>query len=127
MGKQLITMTKKESERYNIIQNLINKKIDGTQASKQLNLSIRQTKRLKAKVKKYGIQGIIHRSRGKESNKKIDSKLKNKIIKITEKNYSDFTSQLTYEKLIEMHNISLSYSTVRRIRISSGLSIVKKW
>jgi hypothetical protein len=126
MGKQLITMTKKESERYDIIKNLINKKIDGTQASIQLNLSVRQTKRLKAKVKKCGIQGIIHKSRGKESNKKTDSKLINKITKITEKNYSDFTSQLTYEKLTEIHNISLSYSTIRRMRISSGLSIVKK-
>ena len=126
MGKQLITMTKKESKRYDIIKNVINKKIDGTQASIQLNLSIRQTKRLKARVKKYGVQGIIHRSRGKESNKKVDSKLIDKIVKITEENYSDFTSQLTYEKLTEIHNISLSYSTVRRIRINNGLSTIKK-
>ena len=126
MGKQLITMTKKESKRYDIIKNVINKKINGTQASIQLNLSIRQTKRLKARVKKYGVQGIIHRSRGKESNKKVDSKLIDKIVKITEENYSDFTSQLTYEKLTEIHNISLSYSTVRRIRINNGLSTIKK-
>ena len=126
MGKQLITMTEKESERYDIIQNLINKKIDGTQASIQLNLSIRQTKRLKAKVKKCGIQGIIHGNRGKESNRRMDSELIDKIIKVTKQNYPDFTSQLTYEKLTEIHNISLSYSTVRRIRISNGLSIVKK-
>ncbi len=119
-------MTKKESRRYDIIKDVINKKIDGTQASIKLNLSIRQTKRLKVRVKKYGIQGIIHRSRGKESNKKIDSKLIDKIIKITEENYSDFTSQLTYEKLTEIHNISLSYSTVRRIRINNGLSIIKE-
>jgi len=126
MGKQLITMTKKESKRYDIIKNVINKKINGTQASIQLNLSIRQTKRLKARVKKYGVQGIIHKSRGKESNKKVDSKLIDKIVKITEENYSDFTSQLTYEKLTEIHNISLSYSTVRRIRINNGLSTIKK-
>lgn len=41
MRKQLITMTKKESKKYDIIKNVINKKIDGTQASIQLNLSIR--------------------------------------------------------------------------------------
>ncbi len=126
MEKQLVTMTKKEAGRHDIIKDLINKKIDGTQASIQLNLSVRQTKRLKAKVKKYGIQGIIHGNRGKESNKKTDCELIKKIIKITEENYSDFTSQLTYEKLTEIHNISLSYSTIRRIRISSGLSIIKK-
>lgn len=126
MGKQLITMTEKESRRYDIIKNLINKKIDGTQASIQLNLSVRQTKRLKAKIKKYGISGIIHGNRGKESNRKIDDQLVDKATRIIENNYSDFTSQLTYEKLTEIHNISLSYSTVRRIRISNELSTVKK-
>lgn len=126
MGKQLITMTERESRRYDIIKNLIDKKIDGSQASIKLSLSVRQVKRLKARVKKYGISGIIHRSRGKESNRKIDNRLIDKIIKITEENYSDFTSQLTYEKLTEIHNISLSYSTVRRIRINNGLSIIKE-
>lgn len=126
MRKQLITMTDKEIRRYDIIKNVINKKIDGTQASIQLNLSIRQTKRLKVRVKEYGIQGIIHRSRGKESNKKMNSKLVDKIVKITEENYPDFTSQLTHEKLTEIHNIPLSYSTVRRIRINNGLSNVKE-
>lgn len=119
-------MTNKESRKYDIIKDLINKKIDGTQASIQLNLSIRQTKRLKARVKKYGILGIVHKSRGKKSNKKTDGKLVNKIVKITKENYPDFTSQLTYEKLLEVHNISLSYSTIRRIRINNGLSIVKE-
>lgn len=126
MGKELITMTNKESRRYNIIKNLIDKKINGTQASIQLNLSIRQTKRLKAKVKECGIKGVIHKSRGKESNKKIDSELVDKIVKIIEDNYSDFSSQLTYEKLTEVHNISISYSAVRRIRINHGLSIVRE-
>lgn len=35
----------------------MNNKIDGTQAAKQLDLSVRQTKRIKVKVKK---KGIIH-------------------------------------------------------------------
>jgi hypothetical protein len=126
MRKKLISMTNKESRRYDIIKDLINKKINGTQASIKLNLSIRQTKRLKVRVKKYGIEGVIHKSRGKESNKKISSKLVDKIVKITEENYLDFTSQLTYEKLSEIHNISLSYSTVRRIRINNGLSTIKE-
>ena len=44
--KNQIIMTHKEARRYDIIKNLMNNKIDGTQASKQLNLSIRQTKRI---------------------------------------------------------------------------------
>jgi transposase len=119
-----IVMTKKEARRYDIIKNLIHKKIDGTQASKQLNLSIRQTKRIKAKVHKYGIQGVIHENRGKESNNKIDEK--EKVAKIIEEHYKDFTSQLTHEKLQENHAITWNYSTTRRLRIEKGFSIIKK-
>lgn len=124
--EELITMTNKEAKRYEIITNLINKEIDGTQASKQLNLSIRQTKRWKAKVKKQGIKGIIHKNRGKKSNNKIDQKEKERVSKIIKENYSDFSSKLTHEKLREKHHINWNYSTTRRLRIEKGLSIIKK-
>ena len=124
--KNLIVMTNKEARRYDIIKNLMDKKIDGTQAAKQLNLSIRQTKRIKAKVNVEGIKGIVHGNRGKESNHKIDEKEKEKITKIIEENYSDFTSQLTHEKLTELHNVTWNYSTTRRLRIKKGLSTIKK-
>jgi hypothetical protein len=124
--KKLIIMTNKEVRRYEIILNLINNKIDGSQASKQLNLSLRQTKRLKAKVKEKGARGIVHGNRGKKSNNKIDQKEKDKVSKIIKENYSDFTSQLTHEKLVENHNIHWDYSTTRRLRIEKGFSTIKK-
>ena len=75
---QLITMTQKEARRYEIIKNLLVKKIDGTEAAKALNLSVRRVKRLKKKVRKQGIKGVIHGNRGKVSNRKTDSKITDK-------------------------------------------------
>ncbi len=124
--ENIIIMTNKESRRYDIIINLMNNKIDGTQAAKQLNLSVRQVKRIKAKVKKKGIRGVIHGNRGRESNNKINKKEKEKIAKIIKKTYPDFTSQLTHEKLVENHNVTWNYSTTRRLRIEKGLSTVRK-
>lgn len=57
---ELITMTKKEARRYKVICELQAGKLDGTEASKLLNLSIRQVKRIKKKVKKDGVKGVIH-------------------------------------------------------------------
>ena len=71
---QLITMTQKEARRYEIIKDLIAKKIDGTEAAKQMNLSIRQVKRIKALVREKKIKGVIHGNRGKKSNRQIDEK-----------------------------------------------------
>ena len=56
-------MTEKELSRINIIQNLIDGKINGTDASKQIGVSVRHIKRLKAKVINLGTKGLIHGNR----------------------------------------------------------------
>ena len=126
MEQSIITMTNKEAERLTIINNLIAKKINGTDASKQLNLSIRQTKRLKAEVIKNGTQGIIHKLRGKVSHNKIEEKLIKKVKKIIKKNYSDFGPTLATEKLMEIHKINLGVTTIRNLMIAEEFFKTKK-
>lgn len=126
MEQDIITMTAKEAERHEIINNLIAKKINGTNAAKQLNLSIRQTKRLKAKVRKHGIKGIIHKLRGKESNNKIEKDLLRDVKKIIQQNYPDFGPTLAAEKLMEIHKINLGVTTVRSLMIREEFFKPKK-
>jgi hypothetical protein len=59
MEQDIIAMTTREAERLTIINNLIAKKINGTDAAKQLHLSIRQAKRLKIilTIKKASTRG----------------------------------------------------------------------
>jgi len=123
---QLITMTKKEAKRYEIIKNLLIKKIDGTEASTQLHLSIRQTKRLKVAVKQFGIKGIIHGNRGKKSNRQIDEKILKKTKEHLQEIYHDFNPLLAQEHLRDDCNIRLSKETVRQIMIKEKLWHAKK-
>ncbi len=117
----LIIMNQKESLQYEIINNLINQKINGTEASIQINLSIRQTKRLKAMVKKYGLRGIIHGGRNRESNRKIKAKTVEKIKKHIKEEYYDFGPTFAREKLKENHKIEIGTETLRQIMIKEGL------
>lgn len=110
-------MTNKEARRHKIISNLIHKKINGTQAAKQLNLSVRQTKRLKARVKKKGIKGIVHKLRGTDGNNKLDQEVVKQAIKLIKENYCDFGPTLAQEKLEERDNIKIGVSTIRKIMI----------
>ena len=126
MENQLIIMTNKEAQRYDIIKNLINQKLTGIQAAKQLSLSTRQVKRIKKKVKEKGLKGIVHGNRGKKSKKKILKLIKDQIINLIEINYSDFTPALIQEKLEEDHNIKISYGSVRSIMLKEGLYKIKK-
>ena len=123
MKQQLITMTNKELSRYEVIQRLLNKEINGTEAAKQLNLSIRQTKNLKVKVKKYGAEGIIHGNRGKASNRKISKNKIKEMEKIVKKDYPDFGSLFASEKLEESYGIKIGKEKLRQLMIEWKLWI----
>lgn len=119
-------MSQKEINRYVVIKRLINREINGTEAANLLNLSVRQTKRLKAKVKKQGTTGLIHGNRGKASNRQISDKEKKKIVSLLHKHYYDFGPTLASEKLRENHQINHDSKTIRQIMISEGLWQPKK-
>jgi hypothetical protein len=99
MESSTITMTNREAERLTVINNLIAGKINGTDAAKQLSLSVRQTKRLKARVKKYGIKGIIHKLRGQEGNNKIDTELFKEVKKNNQERISGFRTDADCRKV----------------------------
>jgi len=118
-----IVMTNKESQRHAIITKLIQQKINGTQASKQLNLSIRQTKRLKASIIKNGIKGVIHKLRGKTGNNKLPEGTLEKAKKYIKENYSDFGPTFAQEKLEGVHKLEIGISTVRKLMIEEKFFI----
>jgi len=105
---QLITMTNKEAKRYEIIKDLLAKKIDGTEASKLLGLCVRQVKRIKASVKNIGIAVVIHGNRNKKSNRKTSEEITKNTKEHLHKTYHDFNPLLVKEKLLELNKIDLS-------------------
>lgn len=118
---QLITMTKKEARRYEIIKDLLSKKIDGTEAAKLLNRSLRQVKRIKKIVKKRGIEGVIHGNRGKTSHNKTNPRIIVKAKKHLKEIYYDFNPLLAQEHLRDDNKIELSKETVRQLMIKEKL------
>jgi hypothetical protein len=120
-----ITMSKKELNRGKIIIECIAGKYTIQESSKLLNLSCRQICRMKSKVKKYGVIGLAHKSRKRESNRKIPDKIKSDIAKIIRDNYCDFKPTFAREKLVENHNIVYGIETIRQIMISNKIWVPK--
>ena len=125
MEQKLISMSKKELSRYEIINDLINGKINGTDASKQIGVSVRHIKRLKSKVDKYGAEGLIHKSRGKSGNRRLDPEIVKKAEKYLKEKYYNFGPTFATEKLKENDNIELGKETVRGIMTEIGLWKIK--
>lgn len=113
MAQKLICMTKEELSKYEIIMDLIAGKINGTDASKQIGVTIRHIKRLKSKVDKNGAEGLIHKNRGQSGNRKLDPKIVKKAEKYLKEKYSSFGPTFAAEKLDEIHKIKLGKETVR--------------
>jgi len=114
-------MTTKEIDRFSIIKKLIDKEINATHAAKLLNLSIRQTKRLKRKVVKCGAKALIHAGRGKPGNRRMPEGERNQIAGILKEKYPDFKPTFASEKLQKNHHIVRDPKTIRQIMIDEGL------
>lgn len=118
---EYLTMTYKEINRHSIIKKLLDKELNGTSAAELLRLSVRQVKRLKAKVKAHGPKALIHASRGKPGNRRIPDKEREQIACVIRKHYPDFKPTFATEKLFENHNIKRDPKTIRQIMIEEDL------
>lgn len=125
MAQKLICMAEKELSKYEIIKDLIAGKINGADAAKQIGVSVRHVKRLKAVAIKYGAKGLIHKSRGRESNRKLNPEIVKKAEGYLKENYYDFGPTLAAEKLAENHGININKETIRGMMAKLGLRKIK--
>ena len=66
----IIMLSQKELIRLHIVQKILNKELKHKDASDVLSLSERQIRRIVSRVKSEGDRGIVHKSRGKPSNRR---------------------------------------------------------
>lgn len=121
MAEELIHMTPRELSRYETIKNLIEGVINGSEAAKQIGLSTRQVKNIKARVLKEGPRGVTHRSRGKEGNRRICAGVIDKAKHYLRTYYYDFGPTFAAEKLREEHQIKLIKEKARQLMTDINL------
>ena len=120
-GKDIIAMSVRELKRLQIIDKLHEKKITQKKASELLELCVRQVRRVLKRVIEEGNSGVIHKSRGKESNRKLSESLKKRVLILYRKKYPDFGPTLAKEKLEEIEKIKISTQTLRNWLTEEGL------
>ena len=119
-GKDIIQMSQRELTRLHVIHKAIEGLLKQAEAAEMLLLSDRQIRRLINKVREEGEVGIIHKSRGKPSNRSLPKKIKDKVIDIYRKQYVGFGPLLASEKLLEIDGIQVQDETLRKWLIESG-------
>lgn len=119
--KGIISMSIAEIERVKVMERLAVKQIKQKHAAKQLDLSVRQVKRLIKAYRKQGAAGLVHKLRGTKGNRTIAREEKDRMTNLIKQYYPDFGPTLAWEKLTEFHRVTCSDETVRKVMIEAEL------
>jgi transposase-like protein len=119
-GEDMIMARQGELKRLHVIQKVLERVIKQVEAAEILSLSGRQIRRIVKRIRREGSRGIIHRSRGRPSNRRISHKIKERVINLYRTQYKDFGPTLASEKLLERNGIQISDETLRRWFLETG-------
>src|SRR3990172_1134356 len=114
-------MSLKELKRLKAIQEALNGHITQKAAALVVGLSERQVRRLIRAVREEGDREIVHKARGRPSNRRTREKVKDKTLSLYRRKYPDFGPTLASEKLLELDDIEISKETLRGWLIGAGL------
>jgi len=112
-----ITMTMRELDRFKVIQDVADGKLKPWRAAERLRLTTRQIRRLVARLREHGPEGLVSRRRSKPSNNQLDAVTADRALSIIRDRYADFGPTLACEKLYECHGIRLAKETVNELGV----------
>ena len=118
-----LTMSARELDRLEIIGRVVERRLTQWSAAEQLGLSLRQVERLCRAYRVDGAVGLISRKRGRASNRKLSSALRERAVDLIRAHHADFGPTFACEKLAEHHGVVISRETLRRWMIAAGLWI----
>lgn len=121
-----VTMSGKELRRVYVIRQVQDQQLTQGEAARLLGLTDRQIRRLVRRVEQEGDRGLVHRGRGKPSNRRISEKRKVQALQLYARRYGDFGPTLAAEKLAERDGITLSAETLRLWLRERGVTHVRR-
>ena len=120
-------MSQREIDRLSIIKRVISGELSCPEGIELLSISRRQFFRMKSRVVAEGSKGVIHRLRGRESNRGYSQSLKDEVLGLYKQQYNDYGPTLFSEQLLSYHGIEVNHETLRRwMRSKSIMTSIRK-
>ena len=121
MSQELVTMTKKEVRRVEVLSIALSGGLTNKDASELLGVCVRQFIRIKKKFLQEGAQGLVHGNRGRNPVHAITDEVRGEVVSLFKERYYDFNISHFTEHLNERECISISRSSVSRILKLEGI------
>jgi|SRR5580700_1380800 transposase len=122
----MVTMSQKEFQRVKVIENAVGGKLSVREASRLLQLSERQVRRLKRRYQPDSLAWVQHGNRGRSMPWAVSVPQQQLIVSLTRGKYQGFNDSHLSEKLRAEENLSVSRETVRRFLRAAQLPSPQK-
>jgi transposase len=118
-------MSGQERERLVELEGVERGELSLSKAARRLRISYRQAKRLLRRFRQEGAQGLVHRGRGRSSNRTRPESQRQRALSIYREKLEGFGPTLAAEKLSEQGE-KIDHETLRRWLLAEGLWTVRK-
>src|SRR5213593_1461729 len=115
-----IEMSQRERDALKILAPVLTGQRTQAEAARLLDLSVRQVRRLQRRLEAEGDGGIVHRLRGRPSNRRLGEDLREVVLAKYREHFADFGPTLASEKLAELE-LPVSVETLRQWLLAAGL------
>lgn len=122
---ETITMSRKERRRLEVLSRVKSGRLTLTKAAELVGLSYRQAKRVFARYRESGDQGLVHGLRGRPSNRRRAAD-RQAVLDIYREKYADFGPTLAAEYLSAEDGMEVAVETLRRWLVQASLWQVRR-
>jgi molybdenum-dependent DNA-binding transcriptional regulator ModE len=123
---ETLRMSRRERKRLELLSRVGRSELTLAKAAELLGLSYRQAKRVYRRYREEQDAGLVHRLRGRASNRRTLSAEREEALQLYRDKYADFGPTLAVEYLTREDGQKLTVSTLRRWLMSAGLWKTRK-
>lgn len=120
-----LEMSQQERRRLEVLSRVKRGTLSLVKAAELLHVSYRQAKRVYRRYRRQGDRGLVHRLRGRPSNRGADEALRRKVLQRYRDRYADFGPTLACEYLAK-DGLKVSVETLRLWLLKAGLWVKQR-
>src|SRR6202047_4942523 len=120
METERIALSQRERNRLKVLHEVQQKQLTQVAAAERLKVSDRHVRRMLFRLREWGDRSLVHGLRGRPSNRKLATRLEQKILARLLQRYADFGPTLAAEHLAQ-EGFSVSRETLRKWMTKAAL------
>ena len=108
-------MSEKQWRRLDVVERIERGEMTVAEGAVALGISARQMKRIRKRIVRDGVEGVVHGNAGRAPKHRISTLVRTRIVQLRRELYRGFNDQHFTEKLLEVEGLKISRASVRRI------------